>query len=393
MNKNLYYLYKLIQHLVPIYPIYLLFFESMGLSASEISLLLAIWSGSCVILEVPTGILADHWSRKNLLIIGSISKALCYVLWLFSDGFALVAMGFVLWGLSEAFCSGSEEALLFDNLKHEGKYQEFDEVYGKGQFYFNIGVAISGLSGGFLAMAFGMQFVLKASIITTLICACISAGFKEVNLYTADANSLKTLKESAAFCVKSKGLLVMIILSVTVIITAGILDEYDPLIAKGYGLNLGFIGIWGCLRYLLEAMGGRIAYKLKAILYKLRIRDTFTSIWVLCLIAGILLGLSGWIHSIILIPLYGLFYLLMSSAAVLHEDYIQQQIVDQGRSTVHSLISLMNNLYAILSFGILSAVLLGNSMRQVLIIVAIYIMVVCFILKAFYSIFNVLKKE
>jgi MFS family permease len=365
----------------------------MGLSASEISLLLAIWSASTVILEVPTGILADHWNRRNMLIIGNISKALCYVLWLFSDGFALVAMGFLLWGLSEAFCSGSEEALLFDNLKLEGKEHEFDEVYGKGQFYLYIGVAISGLSGGFLAMAFGMEFVLKASIFTVLISAGISAVFREVNLYTADTNSLVTLRESAAFCVKSKKLLIMIILSVFVIITAGILDEYDPLIAEGYGLNLGFIGIWGCLRYLLEAIGGRIAYKLRAILTKLRIRDRFTSIWVLCLIAGILLGLSGWVHSIILVPLYGLFYLLMSSAAVLHEDYIQQQIYDQGRSTVHSLISLMNNLYAILFFGFLSAVLMGTDLRRVLIFIAIYIIVICLILKAVYSILNVLKKE
>jgi hypothetical protein len=48
----------------------------------------------------------------------------------------------------------------------------------------------------------------------------------------------------------------------------GILDEYDPLVAKNYGLNLGFIGIWVCLRNVMEAFGARVAHKFKLTLLK-----------------------------------------------------------------------------------------------------------------------------
>jgi len=44
MSVNIYFIYKFIQHLVPVYPVYLLLFEAKGLSVQQISLLLAIWS-------------------------------------------------------------------------------------------------------------------------------------------------------------------------------------------------------------------------------------------------------------------------------------------------------------------------------------------------------------
>ena len=394
MNKRLYYLYKLMQHIAPIYPIYLILFESKGLSASQISLLLAIWSFSVVLFEVPTGILSDYWNRRNMLIIGSICKVMCYIIWLFSEGFMLFALGFALWGLSEAFCSGSEEALVYDNLKLQGKENEFDEVYGKGQFYYNIGVAISGISGGFLSMACGMRFVLIVSIISMLVCVVVSTRFKEANFFVTEnqvksgvlfVHSFATLRDSIIFCTKSSKLLLIIIISVFVIGMDGILDEYDPLVAKNYGLNLGFIGIWVCLRNVMEAFGARVAHKFKLILLKLKIKDPFIAIWTICLSAGAFLGIAGWIHSIILIPLYGLFYLLMSSARVLHEDFVQHQINEQGRSTVHSLISLMYNLYAISFFGMFSIVLSKIDIHRVLVIMSVHLIIICFILRILYG--------
>lgn len=102
---------------MPIYPVYILMFKANGLSLTQISFLLAIWFLSVVSLEIPTGVLADHWSKKTMLIIGGLYKAIGYISWFFSESFALFALGFILWGISESFCSGSEEALLYDNLK------------------------------------------------------------------------------------------------------------------------------------------------------------------------------------------------------------------------------------------------------------------------------------
>ena len=81
MNTRKYYIYRFFNELMPIYPLYLLMFEAGGLTLAQISLLLAIWSVPAVIMEIPTGILADRWSRKKMLLLGQILKAdhYCYL--------------------------------------------------------------------------------------------------------------------------------------------------------------------------------------------------------------------------------------------------------------------------------------------------------------------------
>lgn len=53
----------------------------------------------------------------------------------------------------------------------------------------------------------------------------------------------------------------MALLSILGIGISGIIDEYDQLIASGYGLNLGLVGLWGGVRYFMEAAGSALAYR------------------------------------------------------------------------------------------------------------------------------------
>lgn len=175
MNIKIYYAYKLFKDTMPIYPVYMLMFQAKGLSLTQISFLLAIWSLSVVLLEIPTGVLADHWSRKNMLIIGGLCKALGYITWFFSEGFTLFALGFILWGISESFCSGSEESLLFDNLKTKNEEEVFGKVYGKGNFFSSIGVALSCLTGGFLSSLITYKGVLLLSVLFVIVSYPISS--------------------------------------------------------------------------------------------------------------------------------------------------------------------------------------------------------------------------
>lgn len=393
MNVKLYYIYSFLKNLVPVYPVYLILFQSRGLTFSEISLLLAVWSVPAVLLEMPTGILADRWSRKNMIVIGTFLHAACYIFWYFSEGFLLFALGFVLWGVGGAFCSGSVEALLYDSLKHMGREDGFDRVYGRGSFFSSISVAVSCLAGGFIAMTFSMEAVLVLSILFLLICTILAAGFKEVNYFrvnyrrnkeTGAKDTYKILYDAFRFLIGSRGLLTVALLLVLVIGTADMLDEYDQLIAKGYGFNMGLVGVWGGLRHMLEGVGSRTAHTFKSLTLKIGIRDRFFRIWTICLAAALALGISGLTGSILFMPLYGLFYLAMASARILQEDYIQQKIQEQGRSTVHSIISLVQNIYGAGFFGIFALVLSGQSVFGLLVITAAYIAVVNIVLSIMY---------
>jgi MFS family permease len=79
---------------------------------------------------VPSGALADRFSRRHALVASGVLQALGYVLWLAAPGYPAFAAGFVLWGLGGAFASGALAALLYDGLAAAGAEDRYPAVYG-----------------------------------------------------------------------------------------------------------------------------------------------------------------------------------------------------------------------------------------------------------------------
>lgn len=377
MNVKKYYLYCLMENLIPIYPLYLLMMENEGFSVGKISLILAIWSIPCVILEIPSGVLADRWSRKYMLVLGSFLKTLCYFSWLMSKSFYIIALGFVFWGIGSTLRSGSEEALLYDSLLMEKKEGLFDRVYGRGRFLSGVGNILAAVSGGLIGMKYGFDAALILSVISCLITTAIALSFNEANLYKEqlkeDDAVTDTLGGALSFLIKDRRLMIFAIMTLLVVSTAGIMDEYDQLIAKGFGLSIGQIGIWSALRFILIALGAYLAGYMRSLLERvLRSRDKFFLVSAIGLLSALCLlvaGRAGWKAAIFI---YGLYYLFLSAAEVIQEDYIQKRIENEGRSTVHSVISLSLSLYSIACFGLFGLAASGGVMR-LLILCGIYI--------------------
>lgn len=394
MNIRKYYIYSFFKELIPIYPLYLLMFEKNGLSLGQISALLAIWSVPAVLLEIPTGILADHWSRKNLMVMGNLLKAGCYLLWLFSQGFWLYAAGFLLWGIGGALYSGAEEALLFDSLKLEQKEDTFDRIYGRGRFLSGSSTILASLLGGYLGMKIGFASALSISVLFSLFSTVTVASMKEVNLYKENVVQKDTLKQSVRFLMCRKDILHFALLSLIVITTAGVLDEYDQLIAKDFGLSIAFIGGWTAVRFLLISIGGAIAYRIRRRLEKLlHSSDRMLPIVILCLVAAALLMTAGIFRLLIFMVLYGLYYLFMAAADVIQEDYLQQKIETEGRSTVHSLTALSANLYGMLCYGLFGLVVSHSELFTGITFAGGYIIVWTMIIGASYLIYRKKSKR
>ncbi|MGH8909648.1 MAG: MFS transporter, partial [Egibacteraceae bacterium] len=101
------------------------------MSDAEISSLFILWSAVGMAAEVPSGALADRFSRRGALVASSVLQALGYVLWLTLPGFPAFAAGFVLWGLGGALVSGALEALLYDGLAAVGAEDRYALVQGR----------------------------------------------------------------------------------------------------------------------------------------------------------------------------------------------------------------------------------------------------------------------
>ncbi len=104
---GVYYAYRFLFDFMLAYAIYTALFELEGLSVSEIGVLLAFWSASAIVLEMPSGALSDHFDRRVLLVAAPLAKALTFVCWAVAAGnFWLYGLGFLFWSLGQALYSG-----------------------------------------------------------------------------------------------------------------------------------------------------------------------------------------------------------------------------------------------------------------------------------------------
>lgn len=116
--------------LLPYYALYALLFAEHGLGPGQISLLLAIWSVTAFLLEVPSGAWADTVSRRGLLVLSGALLTAGFVVWTVIPSYLGFAIGFVLWGVSSALRSGTFEALLYDELTAYGSEWAYPRILG-----------------------------------------------------------------------------------------------------------------------------------------------------------------------------------------------------------------------------------------------------------------------
>ena len=171
---------------------------------------------ACFIFEIPTGIVADVYSRKLSIVIGGVLTGVGFILEGSISSFASVLVAQVVWGLGSTFISGSLEAWIAE----EEKNKDLDEIYIKG--------AQAGQIGAFIGIVLSTviaNFSVRLPIIVSGVLFIILALFlwlymPENNFKPSAPGDLNTFKKmvytfkSGLKFVKSKSI-IMILLAVT----------------------------------------------------------------------------------------------------------------------------------------------------------------------------------
>ena len=116
------------------YPVFTILFLDYGLTLQQFALLNVAWAATIVLLEVPSGALADTVGRRNLLVLTGVLMVIEMVLLCFAPRgnpgllFAIFLVNRVLSGAAEAFASGADEAIAYDTLKEEGDIKDWPRV-------------------------------------------------------------------------------------------------------------------------------------------------------------------------------------------------------------------------------------------------------------------------
>jgi len=333
------------------YAIYNVFLSIRGFSVFEISILLVWWSLAAILLEIPSGVLADYWSRKKMLVIAPLIKSLCFIIWLLADGnFYLYGLGFLFWAIGSSLVSGTTEALLYDELVAFKKKDEYEKVLGQKKFYFHIALAISIITGGFIAH-YNLDWALIFSVIPLLMSAFFALLIKETpkTKSTEEVHYLEYIKLAYREVKSNKVLLILLVYSLGISIFGNI-AEFNQLYYQLSGLPIFTFGLIGFLWSILNSVGAYYAHKFK------------NATWIFYafpFVTIILLFFVGLKPSIPMIGLLLLSYFITSPLRILINSKIQHNIKSVGRATVTSVNALLINLFGVFLipiFGVISKI-------------------------------------
>lgn len=177
-------------------PIAIIYFSKVAGSMALGMSIFSIAYISSAIFEVPTGIISDLIGRKKTIIMGTVSSVICVTLYAIGGSYWLLFWGGLFQGLSRAFYSGNNDALLHDTLKETGRENEYHAFLGRTSSMFQIALALASLLGGFLAFR-SFSLVMWASVIPQICALLISLQIIEPPIHTkSNSNIFSHLKES-----------------------------------------------------------------------------------------------------------------------------------------------------------------------------------------------------
>jgi len=313
------------------YAVYTIFFSLRGLSVVQIALLLSWWSLSSILLEIPTGALADCRSRRKILAIAPLIKALCFVAWFLADGnFWLYAVGFLLWSLGSALVSGTQEALLYDTLTHYGRRDDYERAFGRASSYNYLAQAAGAILGGVLA-SFGIEWAILLSILPLLFTAGCALKFGEVPK-TEPAREIHYLRHIrlAMLELRDNPLLRYYGIYLLGISIVGETEEFDQLYYQLVRLPVAAFGAVMCAEMLLSALGARLAHRMKG---KPVVLAGLPLIGAVCLLV---------VWRFPCLPAIGMIllaYAAIAPARILAESRLQHGITGVSRATVTSAVN------------------------------------------------------
>ncbi len=160
-------------------PVLLPYFQrQIGLDFQQLLIGEAAFAAVIVVMEVPSGWLADIWGRKRALCLGYALNAVCYMLLWAADGFWLAITAQALIGVGISLISGADVALLYDRLAEREQTQRYRKLEGLRHGLGLYSVAGASLAGGVM-YSIDPYLPVLATAAAEAVAALITLGVRE----------------------------------------------------------------------------------------------------------------------------------------------------------------------------------------------------------------------
>jgi len=153
LNRNitLYYLFKIFREPLFWGPILIMYLQQAGkMSLSDIYIMEAVCVTLFIVLEVPTGALADLLGRRTTIFFGCLIAIIEYSVFVLADRPLMIWLANIIWVFGASLVSGADTAFLYDTLAEAGQTHRYQKILGRSRCYQLILIAITAIFCGYL---------------------------------------------------------------------------------------------------------------------------------------------------------------------------------------------------------------------------------------------------
>lgn len=214
-----------------------------GLTLFEVMVLEAWFTFAVFALEVPTGVIADVFGRKNSIVIGAFLFGLGFILYPLMRNVLWFAFAEFVMAVSYSLISGADSALIHDSSrnpteakKSQGRYSSF------GVF----GISVGPFIGSFLYPSLGLTGVMSVTAIPMFFSTLIALSFREPKKDTAEPETQRfwhTLMKGTKYFVRHKELrLLALNMAVVTAFSKTMIWLFQPRLLA-LGLDVRWLGV------------------------------------------------------------------------------------------------------------------------------------------------------
>ncbi len=358
-------------------PIFVLFMQSRGIDLFQLGIIMGVYSIVIVVLELPTGGLADAIGRKVVALLAHSISLLSGIVMFFSFSFEGFLLAMVLNGVGRALASGALDAWFVDSLEEAEPGIDLQPALAQSGTVTLLALGMGTLIGGLLPRFFSWLPAEGSAFLTPLSTTLILALFLKILLIPAIIITIKEkpraaliagdwrsgfaevpqiIRESLLLSRTNRALILLMGAAlVGGFALAGVETFWQPhfadILQGGGSHNSWLFGLIMAVSFLAGVAGNLLSIPLSR-----RLGQRYA--WVAAMVRGgqglalILLATQGLVIS----ATFGfwLFYLNMGILNSPHETLVNEEIPASRRSAMLSVQSLASYLG-----GFLGAILLG----------------------------------
>ncbi|MBN2880687.1 MFS transporter [Candidatus Woesearchaeota archaeon] len=319
-------------------PILILFLQFQALSFKEIFWVFTIGSVVSFLIEIPTGVFADLYGKRNSIIISKAGIFLSYIVFGFSTNFYHFVFAQILYEIGNAFRSGTETAYTYDYLNQNKKGNPtYTEVKGKQKFWARVGESAATAIGGFLAIRYGYNWVFFIASVPAFVNFLVSLRWEKIEENSSNfsvSDSISHIRTSLKELKKNNLLKLMTNIVLFNSVVAAVEKFVQPYMVSA-GIPVEWFGIIYAVSLGLAAFSVRYSYIFEQKLGNIR------SINILSLIAAVsalIIGLTP--ASIFGVLLFFVVIVADNFRSPIVNSEFHDRISSKGRATLGSILEL-----------------------------------------------------